>query len=222
MPRLAIANTVAVLLARKIERIGQWRTANCTPVAVRNMAQAMPPAIMGLRTSSSRDSSDGPSANTNEVAVIPGPKVAMPQAKCRRLATGTVGSRRRNGSPPDRAGRHKGSKQATASALPRTASSVANTDRIGCARVCAKPPASSGPSPAPNTIDTEASNAAWRLRSLPPRSPTAAMPADTMTPTAMPVSSRAMPKASTDCAPANSRQAVSAASRPGSRIGLRP
>ncbi|SPV18673.1 Uncharacterised protein [Burkholderia cepacia] len=59
-------------------------------------------------------------------------------------------------------------------------------------------------------------------RSVPARSITDAMPADTITPTAMPVSKRAAASMATDDAVANNAHAISAAARPGSRTGLRP
>lgn len=83
-------------------------------------------------------------------------------------------------------------------------------------------PASSGPSPAPNTIAQEASSAASRRRAGPATSVTAAIPAETTAPTAIPVHSRAAISAPTPPAVAKTRQATSARPSAGSSTGLRP
>ncbi len=75
-------------------------TANCTPVALINIKQTVPPAASGLPTCSSPDSRAGPSDNTNEVAEIPGANTAMPRARSNWFCAGTVGRRRRQAEAP--------------------------------------------------------------------------------------------------------------------------
>ena len=76
----AMASVVLVAPNSRILRRATRRTANWTPVAVRNIANAVAPATIRLVVPSRPDSSEGPSDRTNEVAVIPGAKTAIPSS----------------------------------------------------------------------------------------------------------------------------------------------
>lgn len=99
---------------------------------------------------------------------------------------------------------------------------MAKTVTVGPGSVSDSDPARNGPRPAPKTIAQEASRAARRFRAGPATSVTAAMPAETTAPTAIPVNSRATIRAATDDAVAKIAQAARARPSAGSRTGLRP
>ncbi|QYR24403.1 hypothetical protein KZ483_15225 [Paenibacillus sp. sptzw28] len=102
-PAAAAAAKMAAKAAapiRKMVRIGKFSSANCMPVAVRNMRHAVLPATRGLVTERSLANSEGPSDNMKDVAEMPGANTAIPRAKCVRLAAVILGMRRRRFSDP--------------------------------------------------------------------------------------------------------------------------
>ncbi len=212
-----------VLMAPAVRMVRRrsFCTANWTPVAARNMTNAMAPETIRLVVPSSSVSRVGPSDSTKDVAVMPGANTAMPRARWMPLPCGTPGTRTQ--APlPRAAGRRTGMRSTARTAVASRTASTTKTVTVGAGSASDSRPASSGPRPAPKTMAQEASSAASRLRSGPATSVTAAMPAETTAPTAMPVNSRAMISAATVVAVAKIAQAARARPRAGSSTGLRP
>lgn len=160
---MCTAVTIAIMLsvvliapAVRMVRRGSFCTANCTPVAVRNIANAMAPATIRLVVPSRPDSSDGPSESTNEVAVMPIANTAMPRTSCRPLPCGTPGTRIQ--APlAGPVGRRTGMRGTARTAVASSAVSTTKTVTVGPGRVSDSTPARSGPRPAPKTMAQEAS-----------------------------------------------------------------